>query len=356
MERSQSKRLELQKILCARIEKGFYYSREFPGVPYLSAEFDLNHITVRRALNELVEQGILCRKENGRIDLVGSSRQFRVALLTHGYMNPADKWFQALQECARKYKCSFTYIPYNIQDDPIIYEALNGDFDLFITSIYEPDKLLLEKMNKKRDKLVCLYNDIVGCDFYRLDGLQRSAFMRLFRKFAENGYKKIDFLSSTLEKRNCKENEKYYRQACKEFGFKGNFYTFQEKFDILCYFQGREEAQKLLDAGSFAKTEVIFTSNVEIAWGLIRALHDNGIRVPEDIQVVSFGGAEFARFIEPEITTIGTPDRTLPVKEMFEHFMGINPQPGKKVFNVNPENYSDQELIFQGKTVKISLI
>jgi hypothetical protein len=46
----------------------------------------------------------------------------------------------------------------------------------------------------------------------------------------------------------------------------------------------------------------------------------------------------------------------LPVEEMFEHFLGINPQPGKKVFYADPGQYTDEELIISGKTVRIPLI
>jgi hypothetical protein len=356
MNKNLSKREELEQILCSRIEKGFYFSREFPGVPYLSDEFGLNHITIRRALNELVERGVLCRKSNGRIDLPDCGKVFRIALLTHGYMTPADKWFAAIKECAQKYKCSFTYMPYYDCHDPIIYEGLDGDFDLIIAAVVKPDKLLLEKMNKVRDKLVCLYHDIADSGFYILDGIPRSCNLRLYRKFAENGFKRIDFFAVVQDMKHYEADREYFVHAGEEFGFKGKFYSFEENFSKYRYYRAREEAQKLIEAGAFSKTEVLFTSNVEVAWGLIRALHDNNIRVPEDIQVVSFGGAELAEFVEPEITTIRTPDRKLPVEEMFEHFLGINPQPGKKVFYADPGQYTDEELIFSGKTVRIPLI
>ena len=41
-----------------------------------------------------------------------------------------------------------------------------------------------------------------------------------------------------------------------------------------------------------------------IAMGGIRALRDDGLRIPDDIAVTGFGDYELARFIEPALTTV----------------------------------------------------
>jgi len=42
----------------------------------------------------------------------------------------------------------------------------------------------------------------------------------------------------------------------------------------------------------------------DIAMALIRALHDQGIRVPEDIMVSGFDDIQFATLFTPSLTTI----------------------------------------------------
>lgn len=57
----------------------------------------------------------------------------------------------------------------------------------------------------------------------------------------------------------------------------------------------------------------IFAATDELAIGAIRALRDEGIRVPEDISVVGFDDIDIADYINPRLTTIRQP-----MKEMGE--------------------------------------
>lgn len=48
----------------------------------------------------------------------------------------------------------------------------------------------------------------------------------------------------------------------------------------------------------------VFCSNDGMAFGLVRALQDSGLRVPKDISVAGFDGTETSRFATPPLTTI----------------------------------------------------
>ncbi|HML23877.1 MAG TPA: LacI family DNA-binding transcriptional regulator [Aggregatilinea sp.] len=55
----------------------------------------------------------------------------------------------------------------------------------------------------------------------------------------------------------------------------------------------------------------IFTANDELACGVIRYLHENGLRVPEDIAIVSIDDIAMASYLVPSLTTIRLPKREL---------------------------------------------
>jgi len=48
----------------------------------------------------------------------------------------------------------------------------------------------------------------------------------------------------------------------------------------------------------------VFCANDEMAAGLCRALHEAGVRIPEDVSVVGFDGIPLAEFLWPPLTTV----------------------------------------------------
>lgn len=68
------------------------------------------------------------------------------------------------------------------------------------------------------------------------------------------------------------------------------------------FFHALHYADQLVRAGKLDEADAIFCTSVEASRGVIRALADHGIRVPEDIAVVSFGSPEQACFNTPSIT------------------------------------------------------
>ena len=51
----------------------------------------------------------------------------------------------------------------------------------------------------------------------------------------------------------------------------------------------------------------VITMSDTIATGVIRALHDVGLRVPQDVSVTGFDGAEMSRYFIPSIATVAQP-------------------------------------------------
>lgn len=65
---------------------------------------------------------------------------------------------------------------------------------------------------------------------------------------------------------------------------------------------GYQATEKLLAA--YPEMTAIFAMSDIMAIGAIRALHDHGKKVPEDISVVGYDGIELANYILPKLTTI----------------------------------------------------
>jgi DNA-binding LacI/PurR family transcriptional regulator len=74
-------------------------------------------------------------------------------------------------------------------------------------------------------------------------------------------------------------------------------------------FLGYEVARKLLASGE--KFTALFAFNDICAMGAIRALHEFGLRVPEDVSVVGFDDIESAAYQSPGLTTVQQPLRRM---------------------------------------------
>ena len=70
---------------------------------------------------------------------------------------------------------------------------------------------------------------------------------------------------------------------------------------------GRAAAAKLLDQG--VQFDGIFATSDLVAIGAMRALHDAGKRIPEDVSIVGFDDLAAARMAEPAITTVAQDTR-----------------------------------------------
>ena len=68
------------------------------------------------------------------------------------------------------------------------------------------------------------------------------------------------------------------------------------------YQAGYQATKALLDKG--CRFTAIFATADVMAIGAMRALHDRGLRIPEDISVIGFDGLELGEFYTPKLTTI----------------------------------------------------
>ncbi len=83
------------------------------------------------------------------------------------------------------------------------------------------------------------------------------------------------------------------------------------------------ETQRLIDGK--IKFDAIFTVNDFTAAGVIKALKNNGISVPNDVSVVGFGNDHIAEMVEPTLTTVLQPGFAMGEKAMEILIDRINP-------------------------------
>lgn len=119
----------------------------------------------------------------------------------------------------------------------------------------------------------------------------------------KNGNKKIAYIGAN--------NSVYNASTLRYSGYKAALTDnslYEDKnlvhFGALKAKDGYEAINKMLDTSKF---DAVFCVNDEIAMGVINALRDNGIKVPDDVDVIGFNNIPTASIFYPKLTTIEQP-------------------------------------------------
>ncbi|WDR01761.1 substrate-binding domain-containing protein [Devosia algicola] len=143
--------------------------------------------------------------------------------------------------------------------------------------------------------------DSVGSDL-------RTATRKMLNALNDMGYKRIGFVGWAES-----ADEPYSETRCRAYvEWSREFATFdpsrcitEHSMDRTTEEFGHRLAPRLLSSPELP--DAILTSNDNIAVGIYRALHERGLRIPDDIAVASFNDISVAQFLNPPLTTIRLP-------------------------------------------------
>jgi len=96
-------------------------------------------------------------------------------------------------------------------------------------------------------------------------------------------------------------------------------------------------ANDLLDTGR--RPDAFIVGNDYFALGLYTALHERGIRIPEDVLVIGWGDYPFSRFLEPPLSTLRLPSVEV-ARRASTRLLALldgTAEPGKVVDYIQPE-------------------
>ena len=95
-----------------------------------------------------------------------------------------------------------------------------------------------------------------------------------------------------------------YRQALTAHGI-----AYRDEFVLRCNFEfdeGYKAVEKFLDVSN-DKVTAIFAQNDMMAIGIMKALKEKGLKIPEDVAVIGFDNIPLASFVTPMLSTVAVP-------------------------------------------------
>lgn len=118
---------------------------------------------------------------------------------------------------------------------------------------------------------------------------------------AQHGHRRIGLVSGTTIGGNVDAREAGWRAAIEQHGITAGP-VLHEMFSMP---GGYEAGRRLIADGDVPRA--LFVSSDQLAIGLLLAFHESGIRVPEDVAIVSFDGTQDGEYAWPPLTTIAQP-------------------------------------------------
>lgn len=117
------------------------------------------------------------------------------------------------------------------------------------------------------------------------------------RHLLDLGHQRIAHITGPSDSRSARMRRAAWRRSLEEAGYPAPDPYLGDWSAKSGYHAGKSIAED-------PEVTAVFCANDEIAFGLMRAFHDAGRRVPDDVSVVGFDGIELSEFSAPALTTV----------------------------------------------------
>ena len=163
----------------------------------------------------------------------------------------------------------------------------------------------LKDFDKIQIPCVLVSNDASGLPFQNLSSVctdDRQAARCAMNSLIALGHRKFVIVGGDRE---ISDTGRLRYEGCIQ-AFQSHGIEFDEELDYrgvrFSYQEGYDATQQLIASGrSFT---ALFAEADVIAIGAIRALHNNGLRVPQDVSVMGFDGLPLGSFMVPQLSTV----------------------------------------------------
>lgn len=308
-----AKYIEIAEILHQRVLRGDYTVNPFPGQPTLAKELGVSYLTARKAVEHLIQQGILSREYNGRVKIVQQSHSSGSAPLNIAFLTPPSvvswDWVPVLQRIVEMRGGSVRLIPYLDWNDQNVYDAVGGQYDgTFIVPQDNIPRLALDLMVENRHRVVTLFQDLTEHGIPCIDQTPEKGIFRLVEHLVSLGHTTIDCLNAEPHNLQVEMHIANWRKALKLFDVQGSLRDISTDSHYDSALHAYQKSKQLFSLNEWNATAVFCTA-VRCVQGFYRAAHDHGMVIGKDISVCAIGSYEYAQIMTPSLTCEKNPER-----------------------------------------------
>ena len=177
----------------------------------------------------------------------------------------------------------------------------NYDGILVVSQMVNDDNFIREILDKEIP--IVVINRKVDYDVINVYTDESVGTYKGIEELIKNGHKNIAIIEGAKNFDSTKMRREGYLEAFKNYDINLNKkLILNGNFSVK---SGYEKAKELLKMKE--EFSAIFAFNDEMATGAIKAITEEGLKVPDDISILGFDGNEIGKFISPSITTIKRP-------------------------------------------------
>ncbi len=210
----------------------------------------------------------------------------------------------AIKEAIEKhYNLLFSYINETYKgyaDLPKIIQEKNAEGALFMRLVHPK---LIRAIQSRGIPVVLIdhYPPIKQVNSLQIDNFTGG--LLAAQHLIELGHRKLAMLCAARDRPSIEERAQGFRAAFERYDvpFSSRSSLFEAR--SLSFDGGHEAALKILK--QHKRLTGLFCANDEMAAGVVRATHQLGWRIPEDLSVVGFDDITMANYTDPPLTTVG---------------------------------------------------
>lgn len=297
-----------KKILC-----GDYALTNIPPVQVLAQDLGVSYATAQRAFKQLISEGLIIRRANGRFDLARKeeteSQSMQIAFLAATNLSTfVEQWRSTLMRVtARTGSIIVRPILYSHWEDPILKEALDAFDGVFLLQLASPLPENTREHLRMAKKLVLIDGDLTSLGLPSIQPIPPVSVQRLLDHLEEQGHRHIDCLNAQPHNHVTQERINQWAIWMAVHQYPGCLYDEPVELGTYPYIHAYTIIRRLLEQKKFTATALVCVT-FAAAVGAMRAFHEFGIRVGKDVAVCAINGENMASMMVPSLTAIESPD------------------------------------------------
>lgn len=296
-------------MIRKRVRHADHAAYRLPGERGLAVELGLSRQTIRRAVDQLLEEGLLLRGETGRLSvnpaLAADGRDPRplIAFLNPGGVSPETKlWRDGITGALDNQDVVVRSLSYEHYSDPAISAALEGfDGVFFLPLASEPTpSWLASRMVASRVRVVVLDHDESAAGLRSVIVFPFAAGNKLLDHLRKLGHRRIDCVNVQAHNPVIAARIQVWRDYLERHGLEGELISQPSDGTLVSAYR---QLSRRLAAGR-ATAGALYCTTAMAALGSMRALHEHGFAIGGAISVCAVNDEGLGPYLIPSLTSL----------------------------------------------------